>query len=72
MTFRFSEGHRFDIAVEHACWASSAGFTPREIILSVDQSLPVSPTWSDVIYALVYAQIAMDRAAALAHRRIAA
>ncbi len=54
---------RFDIAIEHAMWASAAGFTPRQVILSIGQALPVDPTWSDAIYALVYAQVAMEREA---------
>jgi len=60
---RAEPGERFDIAVEHAMWAISSGFTPREVILSLNQALPVDPSWSDAIYALVYAQVAMERQA---------
>ena len=66
------EGHRFEIAVEHACWCSAAGFTPREVILSVNEALPISPTWSDAIYALVYAQISLERERRQALRGVAA
>lgn len=63
------DGRRFEIAVKHAAWASAAGFTPREVILSVGQALPVNPDWGDVIYALVYAQVGLDRR--LRPRRVA-
>jgi hypothetical protein len=57
---------RWEIALEHVAWAAASGFSPREVILSVHQALPVGPSWPDAIYALVYAQIALEEA----HRRV--
>jgi hypothetical protein len=63
---------RWEIALEHVAWAAAAGFSAREVILSVHQALPVNPTWSDAVYALVYAQYAAEHARRLVGRRRAA
>ena len=60
---------RFSIAVEHCVWAATNGFSPHDVILAVHQAMPVKPEWSDAVYALVYAQIAQERANQFLARR---
>ena len=58
-----AQRRRFDIAIEHAAWRGAWGDSPAAVILSVGQLPPSPASWSDAVYALVYAQIALDRAA---------
>ena len=49
----------FDIENEHALWACSAGFTPRQVIGSVGLAWPKwrNPDWHDAVAALHWARV---------------
>jgi hypothetical protein len=55
----------FDVENEHALWACSAGFTPRQVIAAVGLRWPKwqNPDWHDAVAALHWARVRMGLAA---------
>lgn len=44
-----------DIALEHCIWARRNGFSPRDVIVSIDHPVPENPSWEDALYSVARA-----------------